>query len=149
MLRLFLANRKNNCSLLLVITVIALLSCNRGEAPGSNEKPEDNRFTKVLLAQGFDEPMARSFTNDGRVLIVERKGALKAVDTKNQPGKNDRCYSSKYKIYEQRSCGKRSRKGLMGIVVHPDFAKNYWIYMYYADPNDTKNVQRTKRLHKR
>jgi hypothetical protein len=32
--------------------------------------------------QGFDEPMAMTFTSDGRVLIVERKGALKSFNTK-------------------------------------------------------------------
>jgi cytochrome c len=146
MLRLFLANRKNNCSLLLVITVIALLSCNRGEAPGSNEKPEDNRFTKVVLAQGFDEPMAMSFTNDGRVLIVERKGALKAVDIKTNQVKAIAVIPVNTKYTSKEGVVSEAEEGLMGIVVHPDFAKNRWIYMYYADANDTKHVLRTQGL---
>ena len=70
-------------AVLILPTLAAIIvSCSKNESPGSNEKPEGNRFTKVVLTQGFDEPMAMSFTNDGRVLIVERKGALKAVDIK-------------------------------------------------------------------
>src|SRR4051794_34485887 len=67
---------------LIIMVAVILLSCTKSESSGSREKPEDNRFTKVVLTQGFDEPMAMTFTNDGRVLIVERKGALKVVDLK-------------------------------------------------------------------
>ena len=28
----------------------------------------------------------------------------------------------------------------MGVITHPDFEKNNWIYMYYADPADKKHV---------
>ena len=46
--------------------------------------PDPNRFTKVVLTEAgkLDEPMEMTFLPDGRVLIVERKGGLKAVDSK-------------------------------------------------------------------
>jgi glucose/arabinose dehydrogenase len=40
-----------------------------------------------------------------------------------------------------------AEEGLMGIIVHPLFAKNHWIYMYYADPADTKHVLARWELH--
>ena len=46
--------------------------------------PDPNRFTKVVLTEAgkLDEPMEMAFLPDGRVLIVERKGGLKSVDSK-------------------------------------------------------------------
>jgi len=66
----------------LFITCILFFACKQQESTSIKEKPEDNRFTKVVLALGFDEPMVMTFLHDGRVLIVERKGGLKSVDTK-------------------------------------------------------------------
>ena len=61
---------------------VLILSCNQNKTPDGKEKPEDNRFTKRVLMEGFDEPMAMTFLNDGHVLIVERKGGLKSFNTK-------------------------------------------------------------------
>lgn len=38
---------------------------------------EQNRFTKVVLAQKLEEPMQFELLKDGRVLFAERKGKLK------------------------------------------------------------------------
>src|SRR5215217_2939998 len=38
---------------------------------------EQNRFTKVVLAQKLEEPMQFEILKDGRVLFAERKGKLK------------------------------------------------------------------------
>ena len=57
-----------------VSTIVFMLSCNQSETVAdSNEPPEENRFTKVVLTEGFDEPIAMTFLNDVRVLIIERK----------------------------------------------------------------------------
>ena len=50
--RIIIAN-----SFLLLVSV-SILSCDQGKNAESSEKPEDNRFTRVVLAEGFDEPMA-------------------------------------------------------------------------------------------
>lgn len=49
------------------------------QTAAQTEKPEENRFTKVVLSEGMDGPMAMTVLRDGRVLIVERKGALKSL----------------------------------------------------------------------
>src|SRR4051794_6698252 len=68
--------------LFLLLSSVVCFSCNQTETIGDTEKPEDNRFTRVVLAQGFNEPMTMTFLNDGRILIIERKGALKSFDPK-------------------------------------------------------------------
>lgn len=40
-------------------------------------KPEENRFTKVVLQQKLEEPMQFQIMDDGKVLYAERKGKLK------------------------------------------------------------------------
>ena len=126
---------------------IILVSCNQKESVADNQKPEDNRFTKVVLTQGFDEPMEMTFLNDGRVLIVERKGALKSVDTKTNMVKTIATIPVNTKYTSKEGVVTEAEEGLMGIVAHPDFAKNHWIYMYYADPTDTKHVLARWELH--
>ncbi|MEP7375765.1 MAG: PQQ-dependent sugar dehydrogenase [Chitinophagaceae bacterium] len=116
------------------------LSCNRPEPIADNEIPEENRFTKVVLTEGFDEPMAMTFLDDGRVLVVERKGGLKSVDTKTNQVKLISTIPVNTKYTTKEGVVSEAEEGLMGVVTHPKFAGNHWIYMYYADPSDTKHV---------
>jgi cytochrome c len=138
---------KTRNNILLLIISIFFFSCNQKEKTASSEKPEDNRFTKVVLTQGLDEPMAMTFLNDGRVLIVERKGALKAFDTKTNQIKTITIIPVNTKYTSKEGVVSEAEEGLVGIVAHPDFAKNHWIYMYYADPTDTKHVLARWELH--
>ncbi|HEY6977244.1 MAG TPA: PQQ-dependent sugar dehydrogenase [Chitinophagaceae bacterium] len=130
-----------------LFTFTLFFSCNQNQSVEDNAKPEDSRFTKVILAQAFDEPMAMTFLNDGRVLIVERKGALKSVDTKTNAVKTITTIPVNTKYTSKEGVVSEAEEGLMGIVAHPNFAKNHWIYMYYADPADTKHVLARWELH--
>jgi hypothetical protein len=47
------------------------------DSPLKDEKVEMKRFTKVKLAADFDEPTEMGIMNDGRVLVIERKGGIK------------------------------------------------------------------------
>ncbi|HEV8508636.1 MAG TPA: PQQ-dependent sugar dehydrogenase, partial [Chitinophagaceae bacterium] len=140
---------KQNHASFLALTLLGavLVSCSKIESSESNKKPEDNRFTKVVLTQGFDEPMAMTFTTDGGVLIVERKGALKVFNTKTNKVKTIATIPVNTKYISKEGVVSEAEEGLMGIVVHPDFATNHWIYMYYADPADTKHVLARWELH--
>ncbi|MFI5187584.1 MAG: PQQ-dependent sugar dehydrogenase [Chitinophagales bacterium] len=132
--------------LLLILNICLLLvslsmpSCNLNKTSEDNEKPEDNRFTKVVLAQGFDEPMEMTFLKDGHILIVERKGQLKSFNTKTNQVKLVANIPVNTKYISKEGAVTDAEEGLMGIVAHPDFDKNHWIYLYYADPNEKKHV---------
>jgi len=61
----------------LIFCLLFLAACNPTaslENSLGNAKPDDNRFTKVVLTQGMDEPMEMAFLPDNKILIIERKG---------------------------------------------------------------------------
>jgi cytochrome c len=106
----------------------------------SKARPEENRFTKVILEEKLDEPMELSVLNDGRVLFIQRKGQLRLFNTKTNELKTiaEIPVSTKYKNKE----GKEStgEDGLLGLNKDPDFARNHWIYLYYSVPEEPKNI---------
>ncbi|MEO8712374.1 MAG: hypothetical protein ABI405_09645 [Parafilimonas sp.] len=65
-------------NLLFLGLLMILVSCNqkKSAAVADTKKPDDNRFTPVVLtAQGdFDEPLNFEVLKNGKVFINERKG---------------------------------------------------------------------------
>jgi len=98
----------------------------------SPKKPEDNRFTKVVLAQGVEEPMQFQIMKDGRVIYAERKGKIKVY----RPATNkitvigDFAVSTKY--VSKAGEVSEGEDGMQGIILDPDYDTNHWIYLYYA-----------------
>jgi cytochrome c len=110
-------------------------------------KPEDNRYTKVILTQGMDEPMAMTFLEKGRILIVERKGGVKIFDNKTGEIKQIATIPVNTKYTTKEGVVTAAEEGLIGVIAHPGYAQNHWIYLYYADPVDTKHVLARFELH--
>ena len=46
--------------------------------------PDWNRFTKVVLAEGLDEPMEMAFLPGNKIIVVERKGGVKIINEKTK-----------------------------------------------------------------
>lgn len=84
--------------------------------------PEDNRFTKTVLANNLNEPTELTVLPNGKVLFTERTGNLKMYD----PKKNNVKVVAKFDVYS------KSEYGLMGLNKDPNFAQNKWIYVYYS-----------------
>ena len=103
--------------------------------------PEENRFTKVVLAEGLDEPMELTVLPDNRVIYVERKGAVRLY--KPETGEITTIatipVSTKYLPKDGRE--REAEDGLLGITHDPGFKENGWIYFYYSPAeNEPKNV---------
>lgn len=115
-----------------------------GDAPKpvdfSKSRPEENRFTKVILEEKLDEPMELSVLDKDRILFIQRKGEVRLYNVKTKELKNIATIpvSTKYKNKE----GKEStgEDGLLGLNKDPNFAQNHWIYLYYSVPEAPKNV---------
>ncbi len=126
---------------------LLLISACTSETADTTLKPDDNRFTKVVLAEGLDEPMEMTFLNQHEILVVERKGGVRLIN--EQTGENALVtmipVNTKYKNKEGRV--REAEEGLMGVIAHPQYEENRWIYMYYADPDDTKHVLARWELH--
>jgi cytochrome c len=100
------------------------------------EKPEENRFTRVVLAGQLEEPIQFEIMKDGKVLIAERKGKLKLYDPLTKQTKliahipvSTKCGRDKNQLGE-------GEDGLQGVLLDPNFENNNWIYLYYSAPGD-------------
>jgi cytochrome c len=132
-------------TVLALAIVLCLFSCQKSE--DASVKPEDNRFTKVVLTEGMDEPMEMTFLPQNRILLVERKGGVKIFDEKSGEMKLIANIPVNTKYTNKEGRVREAEEGLMGVIAHPDYAKNSWIYMYYADPSEAKHVLARWELH--
>jgi cytochrome c len=100
-------------------------------------RPEENRFTKIVLADKLNEPVELAVLPDERVLFVERRGAVNLYSpvTRSYTRIASIPVSTKYTDSSQ------AEDGLLGLAADPGFARNGWIYMYYSPAGpDAKNV---------
>jgi cytochrome c len=102
--------------------------------------PEENRFTKSVLTEKLDEPMEMTFLPDKRILFIERKGNLKSYNPKTKEVSVLATLPVNTKYTNRQGQVREAEEGLMGLIADPNFAKNNWIYMYYADPTEKKHV---------
>ncbi|HEV7380297.1 MAG TPA: ThuA domain-containing protein [Dyadobacter sp.] len=106
----------------------------------TKSRPEENRFSKVVLAEKLDEPMELSVLNDGRVLFIQRKGEVRLYNSKTKELKTIAKIPVSVKYVSKEGKESMGEDGLLGLSKDPDFAKNNWIYLYYSDPKESKNV---------
>ncbi len=105
----------------------------------SKARPEENRFTKVILEEKLDEPVELSVLDKDRILFIQRKGEIKLYNTKTKTLKTiaklpvSLMYTSKD--------GKESvaEDGLLGLNKDPNFAQNKWIYLFYSSKKGSYN----------
>lgn len=92
--------------------------------------PEENRFTKVVLGYNFDEPTEMDILPDGRIIFLERKGAVKLYDRKNDS----------IEVINNFNVWTKFEDGMLGLAHDPDFEKNHYLYIYYSHPEKSANV---------
>ncbi len=92
--------------------------------------PEENRFTKVVLGYNFDEPTEMEILPDGRIIFLERKGAIKLYDPTTDSIKKINTFNVWTKFED----------GMLGLARDPDFETNRFMYIYYSHPERSANV---------
>ncbi len=144
-IRLFLINPSVHAIALLFM----VLSCKPSAKEVNASKPEENRFTTTIITQPgqLDEPMVFTFPDKTRLLFVERKGGVKSLNLATNELKTIATIPVNTKYTSKDGEVREAEEGLMGIIAHPDFDKNHWIYMYYADPEEKKHVLARWELH--
>lgn len=98
------------------------ISCNAQVKPNDIPiKEEVKKYTLETVVSDIQIPWGMTWLPDGTMLVTEKSGILYHVkngaktEIKNVP-----------KVYN------RGQGGLLDIALHPDYAKNGWIYMTYA-----------------
>ena len=76
-----------------------------------------------VVAKGLETPWGIGFLPDGRMLVTERPGRLRIVDK----GQLQPPVTGTPVVWN------RQDGGLLDLEVHPDYARNGWIYLAYAE----------------
>jgi glucose/arabinose dehydrogenase len=96
------------------------------------QTPTFARFKVETVAAGLEVPWAFAWLPTGEMLVTERKGRVRmVVGTKLNPEP----------VFVVPDVEPSSESGLMDISVHPEFAKNGFIYLAYAYNSDGKRVK--------
>jgi cytochrome c len=105
-------------------------------------KPEENRFTKVVLAEGLDEPVELAVLPGEKILFIGRKGTVNLYT----PATKHITQIATIPVSLKYTNGDVAEDGLLGLAADPGFARNGWVYMYYSPAGaDPKN--RLSRFH--
>jgi cytochrome c len=108
-----------------------------GSLDYSRVRPEENRFTKVVLAEKLNEPVELAVLPDERVLFIERRGPVNLYSSKT--GRYTKLAT--IPVSNQYTSGDQAEDGLLGLAADPNFATNGWIYLYYSPSGpEPKNV---------
>ena len=111
-------NRNTRYRLALLASVWLLFLPERGVAQSSQS------LRAVTVTEGLEYPWGLAFLPDGRMLVTERPGRLRLVDADGR-------------LHPQPVSGVPAvaavgQGGLLDVALHPDFARNGWIYLSYA-----------------
>lgn len=108
-----------------------------GPAPSGIVQTQHHAFKIETVADGLATPWSVSFLPDGKILVAEKPGRLRVIENgqllpaaiRGTPAVRD-----------------AGQGGLMEIALHPDYAKNGWVYLACSDPakdQDGKDVSLT------
>jgi len=79
-------------------------------------------FVETRLAAGLDRPTAMTVAPDGRIFVCEEKGRLRVI-------KDGVLLAKPFVTVKVLAHGER---GLLGVVLDPDFESNHYVYVYYT-----------------
>ncbi|OGT59772.1 MAG: glucose dehydrogenase [Gammaproteobacteria bacterium RIFCSPHIGHO2_12_FULL_63_22] len=113
--------------------VLVLGACSAQDGAAAAGKAEAPKAVAAPFAitevATFNEPWAMSFLPDGHLLVTEKSGQLKLVATDGRVGKVSGVPAVAY----------AGQGGLGDVVAHPGFAENGWVYLSYAEADDSNN----------
>lgn len=91
-----------------------------GPAPALAAVPAG--FTETLITDALQSATAMALAPDGRIFVCEQAGALRII-------KNGVLLEQPFVTVQNQALGER---GLLGVVLHPNFAQNGWVYVYHT-----------------
>lgn len=95
----------------------------RGAGEVEGTQSGDVRFKVETVVGGLEVPWSIVWTPDGRMIFTERPGRVRVFENgKLRP-------EPLIRISDVESSGE---SGLMSVALHPQFAKNRWLYLSYA-----------------
>ncbi len=125
------------CTLLLVACTTAndAAADSRKSAAAPATGASGGRPFTVTEVATFDEPWAMTFLPDGRLLVTEKRGALKLLDVAAPA-------ATAQAIAGVPAVAYAGQGGLGDVIVHPQFERNHLVYLSYveAGPRGTRGA---------
>lgn len=87
---------------------------------------------RSVIATGLDTPWTIVFLPSGEMLVSERKGTIQRIGTTRH-------------TLEIPGVVEVGESGLTGMVLHPQFSSNQFLYVYFTTKSGGKNVNRVVR----
>ncbi|MCU7933019.1 MAG: PQQ-dependent sugar dehydrogenase [Candidatus Thiodiazotropha sp. (ex Codakia rugifera)] len=86
---------------------------------------EKHAISYQVITSGLSHPWSIAFLPDGKILVSERGGNLRLIDSQGdlEPAP----------IKGVPPIRQHGQGGLLDIVIHPDFINNQWVYFSYAE----------------
>lgn len=86
------------------------------------------RYRVEVVATGLRVPFGMAFLPDGRALVTDRPGTLWVLDVRT---------GAMTRVGGVPAVSDTVDGGLLDIEVHPDYARNGWLYFSYSEKSDT------------
>jgi aldose sugar dehydrogenase len=91
-------------------------------------------FSDTAVVTGLDQPTDFAFLPDGRILILEKPGRVKIAPT---GGGTPTLALDMTGIVDE-----FSERGLLGVCLHPQFAMNGFVFLYYTTNTPRNRISR-------
>jgi glucose/arabinose dehydrogenase len=109
----------------LILILVSLLSFVLGQ---TQELPEG--FIIEVFASGIEQPVCLVEAPDGRIFVAERTGKIRIIQ-------NGELLENPFYEVQTETPGER---GVTGIVLHPDFETNGFLYIHYTIVDSNQNA---------
>src|SRR5215467_2247133 len=125
----------------LVLTCLcAVTLCARNAAGQQTFASQLVRFQTEVVATGLKQPSAMLFLPDGRALVVERQKGIDLFDAKSGTltaveGGPEALIGAETGVHDANRPATLTGEdaGYHDVILHPDYAKNGWIYLSYSE----------------
>lgn len=123
----------------IAVIIAAVFSTACGQPPAGladnivvSTKSGDAKFRVETIVSGLEVPWGFAFLPNGDMLVTERPGRVRLISAGKLRAEP---------VYKVPDVEPSSESGLMDISVHPEFAKNGFVYIAYAYRDDGKRVK--------
>jgi glucose/arabinose dehydrogenase len=127
-----------------------------GSAAQQSFESQRHRFQTEVVATGLKQPSAMIFLPDGNALVVERQKGVDLLDVKSGKltsleGGPEVLIGTDTGVHNSNRPATLTGEdaGFHDIILHPDYAKNGWIYLSYSDGPRERSTTVVDRFHLR
>ncbi len=96
----------------------------------STSSIKDSIQAITVIAKNLNIPWDLEFLPDGRMLVTERVGNLLIIDKEGNK-----------KVIKEETGIHKGEAGLLGVVLHPQFSNNQFVYLYMSAPGLNGNTE--------